>query len=227
MKKTGGLRMKKFFIICMSICASIGLIGCNSSGSEIASALEGNITRLVYSVGELDTVKASDLEGITGGGAVTVMAIITPAAVDETSGMTDSVKVDFTINNDKNINTTERTQENLGTTETQDQTNTNLVQSTPNVRRNRPPVRMRGTNPQRGYNARNRARNNEVNPGGTDNTGGNTTTTTDVNNNSALNTGMLNNNDTGLNNQDSMRSNLAATANVNTEENINKRTAGS
>ena len=54
--------MKKFIGIAIVIALTILLCtGCEVSNTEIANSLDGNMTRLVYSIGYLDSVTEEEL----------------------------------------------------------------------------------------------------------------------------------------------------------------------
>lgn len=61
--------MKKLIAIMFTICFGFTLSACEVSDNEIANALEGNLTRLVYSVGYLDAINEEELSTLVNGGS--------------------------------------------------------------------------------------------------------------------------------------------------------------
>lgn len=60
----------KRFVCCLTICfLSFAFCGCETTDTEIANALEGNMTRLVYSVGYLDSISADEINSLVNGGS--------------------------------------------------------------------------------------------------------------------------------------------------------------
>ena len=56
--------MKKLLCLLLPILTAILFCGCEISNAEIASSLEGNMTRLIYQVGYLDSIPSAELENL-------------------------------------------------------------------------------------------------------------------------------------------------------------------
>lgn len=61
--------MKKFIIALVFCLCTPFFVACETSDTEIANALEGNLTRLVYSVGYLDSISVDELNNLVNGGS--------------------------------------------------------------------------------------------------------------------------------------------------------------
>lgn len=61
--------MKKFLCLCLCVALCFCFCGCEISDTELANSLEGNMTRLVYSVGYLDAINEEELNALVNGGS--------------------------------------------------------------------------------------------------------------------------------------------------------------
>lgn len=59
--------MKKFVCVLLLVATCLVFTACEVSNVELANSLEGNLTRLVYSVGYLDSIQQSELESLVTG----------------------------------------------------------------------------------------------------------------------------------------------------------------
>ena len=85
--------MKKFFTCLLTFLSIILFSGCEVSNTDLANSLEGNMTRLVYSIGYLDSISTEELTGI-----VNSSSYLTHSSLY--TGNVTTENLDNTLNND-------------------------------------------------------------------------------------------------------------------------------